>query len=159
MIVFGEKLCENVLKAVPHRHWVFSIPKRLKIYFLYDRNLLKKLSLCVWKVLSAYLKHTVPYEDAEPGVVAAMQSFGDFLEFHPHFHVISSDGCFYGEGSFMVSPAPNARDLENAFRQKYLSSQETPARQVLSHNYPTPVNSKKKAGYLEHFKIAGFIKD
>lgn len=33
-----------MLKAVPHRHWVFSIPKRLRIYFLYDRNLLKKLS-------------------------------------------------------------------------------------------------------------------
>ena len=107
-----------MLKAVPHRHWVFSIPKRLRIYFLYDRKLLKKLSLCVWKVLSAYLKHATPYEDAEPGVVAAIQSFGDFLEFHPHFHVISSDGCFYGEGSFMVSPAPNARDLENAFRQE-----------------------------------------
>ncbi len=118
VIVFGEELCENVLKAVPHRHWVFSIPKRLRIYFLYDRKLLKKLSLCVWKVLSAYLKHATPYEDAEPGVVAAIQSFGDFLEFHPHFHVISSDGCFYGEGSFMVSPAPNARDLENAFRQE-----------------------------------------
>jgi hypothetical protein len=52
-----------VLKAVPHRYWVFSIPKRLRIYFLYDRKLLKKLSLCVWKVLSAYLKHAVPYED------------------------------------------------------------------------------------------------
>jgi hypothetical protein len=30
-------------KDVPHRHWVFSIPKRLRIYFLYDRKLLAKL--------------------------------------------------------------------------------------------------------------------
>jgi hypothetical protein len=118
VIVFGEELCENVLKAVPHRHWVFSIPKRLRIYFLYDRNLLKKLSLCVWKVLSAYLKHAVPYEDAKPGVVAAIQSFGDFFDFHPHLHVISSDGCFYGEGSFRVNPTPIAEDLEDAFRHE-----------------------------------------
>ncbi len=58
-----------------------------------------------------YLKHAAPYEDAKPGVVAAIQSFGDFLDFHPHLHVISSDGCFYGEGSFMVSPTPRCNNL------------------------------------------------
>ena len=30
----GEWLCEEVLKYVPHRQWVFSIPKRLRIYFM-----------------------------------------------------------------------------------------------------------------------------
>jgi hypothetical protein len=57
------------------------------------------------------LKHAAPYEDAEPGAVAAIQSFGDFLEFYSHLHIISSDGCFFGEGSFMVSPALKAEDL------------------------------------------------
>ncbi len=38
VIVFGQELCENILKAVPHRHWVLSIPKRLRIYFMYDRK-------------------------------------------------------------------------------------------------------------------------
>jgi len=55
VVVFGEELCENVLKYVPHRQWVFSIPKRLRIYFMFDRKLLSKLSQCVWKVLSVYL--------------------------------------------------------------------------------------------------------
>jgi ribosomal protein S27E len=48
VVVFGEALCENVLKYVPHRQWVFSIPKRLRIYFMFDRKLLSKLSQCVW---------------------------------------------------------------------------------------------------------------
>ncbi len=43
VVVFGEALCENVLKYVPHRQWVFSIPKRLRIYFMFDRKLLSKL--------------------------------------------------------------------------------------------------------------------
>jgi hypothetical protein len=31
---FGEWLCRYVLKKVPHRHVVFSIPKILRRYFL-----------------------------------------------------------------------------------------------------------------------------
>ena len=57
----------HFLKYVPHRQWVFSIPKRLRIYFMFDRKLLSKLSQCVWKVLSVYLKHAVSDEDADPG--------------------------------------------------------------------------------------------
>ena len=120
VITFGEELCENVLKAVPHRHWVFSIPKRLRIYFLFDRKLLPKLSRCVWNVLKKYLVSMTSYEDASPGAVLAMQTFGDFLDFHPHVHAIVSDGCFYGEGLFMVSPSPLAKDLEEAFRHEVL---------------------------------------
>jgi hypothetical protein len=76
VVVFGEELCENVLKYVPHRQWVFSIPKRLRIYFMFDRSLLAKLSLCAWKVLNLYLTQAVPYDDAKAGAVVAVQSFG-----------------------------------------------------------------------------------
>jgi ribosomal protein S27E len=55
VIEFGEWLCMDVLKFVPHRQWVFSIPKRLRIYFMFDRKLLPKFFLCAWKVLSTYL--------------------------------------------------------------------------------------------------------
>ncbi len=34
VVEFGEYLCEEVLKAVPHRHFIFSIPKMLRRYFL-----------------------------------------------------------------------------------------------------------------------------
>ena len=47
VVEYGEWLITNVLKHVPHRQWVFSIPKRLRIYFMYDRKLLAKLSKCV----------------------------------------------------------------------------------------------------------------
>ncbi len=78
---------------------------------MFDRKLLSKLSQCVWKVLSVYLTHAVSDEDAVAGAVIAIQSFGDFLGFHPHAHVLATDGCFYGEGAFRVSPKPDPRDL------------------------------------------------
>lgn len=118
VIEFGEWLCGEVLKSVPHRQWVFSIPKRLRIYFLYDRRLLAKLSLCGWKVLNRYVKQVVPYDDAKPGAVITVHTFGSFQEFHPHIHILSSDGCFYGNGAFMKSPSPSPKDLEDAFRSE-----------------------------------------
>jgi hypothetical protein len=85
-------------------------------YFMFDRSLLAKLSRCTWKVLNLYLTQAVPYDDAKAGAAVAVQSFGDFQNFHPHAHVLVTDGCFYGEGAFRVNPAPNPKDLEDLFR-------------------------------------------
>ena len=60
----------------------------------------------------------MPEEDAVPGAVIAIQSFGDFLGFNPHLHVLISDGCFYGNGMFKVAPSFDTKDLEKIFRHK-----------------------------------------
>ena len=116
VIEFGEFLYTEVLKQVPHRQWVFSIPKRLRRYFLYDRSLLSQLSRCAWKVLSLYLKQGVSLDDPEPGAVIAVQTFGDFLNFNPHLHIIATDGCFTRDGEFMIGTAPDASSLIDLFR-------------------------------------------
>ncbi len=102
------------------RNWVFSIPKRLRIYFLYDRTLLAKLSKCAWSVITAYLKSTVPGGEAVPGASIAVQTYGDFLNFNPHLHAIVSDGCFLKDGSFQTAPIFMLEDLEEAFQYEVL---------------------------------------
>jgi len=52
------------------------------------------------------LRETVPQRGAVPGVVIAIQTFGDLLGFHPHCHVLCTDGCFYCKGVFRVAPRP-----------------------------------------------------
>jgi hypothetical protein len=118
VVEFGEYLCEEVLKAVPHRHFTFSIPKILRRYFLYDRSLLSDLSRCGWESLKVFFQETLFEEDAVPGAVIAIQSFGDFLGFNPHLHILCSDGCFYGEGMFKVAPRFDTKPLEEIFRHK-----------------------------------------
>jgi hypothetical protein len=120
VVEYSEWLLTNVLKDVPHRQWVFSIPKRLRIYFLYDRKLLAKLSICGWKVLSAYLKSAVPYDGAVPGASIAVQTYGDFQNFNPHLHAIVSDGCFIDDDSFRMAPAFMLENLEEAFQYEVL---------------------------------------
>jgi len=117
VVEFGEYLSTEVLEDVPHRQWVFSLPKRLRVYFMYDRKLLAKLSRCVNDALSDYLKQTVTFEDATPGIVCAVQTFGDFLNFNPHLHIIATDGCFNENNDFMVGLSPKAEDLIPAFKQ------------------------------------------
>jgi ribosomal protein S27E len=92
---FGEWLCREVLKAVPHRHVVLSIPKILRRYFLYDRKLLSELSRCGWEALKSFFKTITRDQKAVSGAVVAIQTFGEFLGFHPHLHILVSDGCFH----------------------------------------------------------------
>ena len=118
---FGEWLCEEVLKAVPHRHFVFSMPKILRRYFLYDRKLLSDLSRCGWEALKALYTTGARDSKAVPGAVVAIQTFGDFpLGFHPHLHILVSDGCFHENNMFSVSPTVYTKTLEQIFRHKVL---------------------------------------
>jgi hypothetical protein len=60
----------------------------------------------------------VPENDTVPGAVIAIQTFGDFLGFNPHCHILCTDGCFYGNGMFRVAPTFKLKDLETIFRHK-----------------------------------------
>jgi hypothetical protein len=120
VIQFGEWLCEEVLKAVPHRHFTFSLPKILRRYFLYDRRLLSDLSRSVWACLEEFFRNAVPGKGVDPGAVIAVQTFGHFLNFNPHCHVLCADGVFYGNGWFKVAPAFDTDPLEKLFQHKVL---------------------------------------
>jgi len=67
-----------------------------------------------------FFQETVPEEDAVLGAVIAIESFGDFLGFNPHVHILCTDGCFYGKGMFRVAPPFDTGDLEKIFQHKLL---------------------------------------
>ena len=53
-----------------------------------------------------------------PCSVIAIQSFGDFLGFSPHCHILVKDGCFYGNDMFRVAFPLKLKKLEAIFRHK-----------------------------------------
>jgi hypothetical protein len=88
-----------------NRHFIFSLPKILRRYFLDYRKLLAALSRCAWESLKVFMYQAVPENDPFPGAVIAAQTFGDFLEFNPHCHILLTDRCFYGDREmFRVAP-------------------------------------------------------
>jgi hypothetical protein len=44
----------------------------------------------------------MPHKQIEPAAVNAIQTFGDFLGFNPHCHMLVADGCFHENGMFSV---------------------------------------------------------
>jgi len=96
---WGEWMREELLLDVPHRQVVFTIPKMLRLFFRYKRKLLNSLCLSAVRTLVRFL-HTATGLELMPGVVAVIQTFGDRINFHPHIHVLMTEGGTAPDGVF-----------------------------------------------------------
>lgn len=83
-----------------HRQVVFTIPKRLRPFFRYDRKLLGELASCAWRALRLYFAACLHDESAVPGAVGFLQTSGELLNFHRHIHLLVSDGGWSPDGTF-----------------------------------------------------------
>jgi hypothetical protein len=88
---WGEWMRETLLVDVPHRQIVFTIPKRLRVFFKFDRRLLGDLCRCALRSLSRYFE-VVAGSALTPGVIAAIQTFGDRINLHMHLHFLMTEG-------------------------------------------------------------------
>jgi Putative transposase len=48
----------------------------------------------------------------------AIDTFGEYLDFHPHVHALVADGLFARSGVFYVMPETGLKPLEEPFRAK-----------------------------------------
>ena len=81
-----------------------TIPKRLRVHTKFDRKLLGKLASCAWTCLKAEAVRLLGREDIVPGMIAAIQTHGELLHWHPHIHVLITCGAFTPEGDFLELP-------------------------------------------------------
>jgi hypothetical protein len=63
--LFGALLTETILFPVPHRHFTLGIPKMLRPYFRFDRDLLKDLCHLAHECLLEYLRTTLDLPDGQ----------------------------------------------------------------------------------------------
>jgi len=121
VVQFGESLRENILYLVPHRQYVFSIPRILRKFFLYNRSLLSNLVRCAADSLLNFLRTTLGLEDGICGAVMTIQTFGDYAKWHPHIRSIIADGLFRENAVFYVMPRIDIKPLAELFRANVLS--------------------------------------
>jgi len=103
-LLTGIHVSEDVCAPVAHRQVVFTIPKRLRIHARFDRKLLGKLSSCAWTCIKAEVRRILKREDVVPGMIAAIQTFGQLAQWHPHLHCLLTCGAFTPEGEFLELP-------------------------------------------------------
>lgn len=59
--------------------WCFTIPKRLRVFFRYDRRLLGELAGCAWRALKVYFAAYFDGADVSPGAAGFLQTSGELL--------------------------------------------------------------------------------
>jgi hypothetical protein len=117
---WGEWMREELLLDVPHRQVVFTIPKMLRLFFRFKRKLLDSLCLSAVRSLTKFL-HTATGFELIPGVVAVIQTFGSRINFHPHIHVLITEGGTAPDGSFHRVPRFHDEVIQEIFTHEVFS--------------------------------------
>ncbi len=117
-LVLALQMAEDVCWPVPYRQYVWTIPKRLRIYFRYDRRLLGRLAPLAWQTVQETFQSVLQRDDVVAGMVAGIQTFGELIHFHPHLHAIVSDGAFTPEGTFLCLPPIETEQVRKRWEEK-----------------------------------------
>jgi hypothetical protein len=96
-------LAEDLLLDLPHRQFVFTIPKILRPYFKSDKRLFGEVSKLIFTLLSDFFALAAGQE-LLCACVVSYQSFGEFARFHPHWHVLVLEGGFTKYDRFVYLP-------------------------------------------------------
>ena len=63
-----------------------------------------------------YLRSALRKPKAHPAILLTLQTFGEYLDFHPHIHALIADGLFTRNGQFHPLHELPLKPLEEIFR-------------------------------------------
>jgi hypothetical protein len=141
-VKFGEHLYDAVLERVPHRHCGFTLPKRLRIFFRYDRELNSILFRAAAEAVDAVL---VPDGKSFPGMILTLQTAGEALNFNPHLHGLLTDGTFDAAGNFAPFADIDTERITEHFRDRVLA--ELVSRGLVTDEVPAQILSQEHSGF------------
>jgi len=118
-LLFSEYLTQEVLLDLPHRQFVFAIPKALRLFFRHDRRLFSEVSRLIYRLIQDFYREAAGTE-LMTGIVIAHQTFGDMLRWNPHFHAIVLEGGFDDEGTFYYIPFNGLDSMIEVFRRRVI---------------------------------------
>lgn len=118
-LLFAEHLTNELLLKLPHRQFVFTMPKALRPFFRHDRRLFSEVSRLIYDILAEFY-HEAAGRLLLTGIVVAHQTFGDMLRWNPHFHAIVLEGGFDGEGTFVYIPFSGLQSMVEVFRRRVI---------------------------------------
>ncbi|MBK8648885.1 MAG: transposase [Gemmatimonadetes bacterium] len=120
LAIWTQWLDTTLLAPVPHRQVVLTIPKRLRAYCLYRRRLLGEIARVAARTVTAAIRTLTGERDLAVGIVVCLQTHGSRANWHPHLHLLVTDGGFRPDGTFVTWPAHDAARLTEAFRRAVL---------------------------------------
>ena len=140
-VKFREHLYDSVLERVPHRHCGFTLPKRIGVFFRYDRSLLDIL----FKAAASAVQNVLGSDTQTPALVLTAQPAGKSLNFNPHLHGLLADGTFDEEGIFTPFATIDTERFAEHFRDRVLA--ELVTRGLITDEVPAQILSQEHSGF------------
>ena len=88
------------------------MPKPLRGIFRKRRKLLHHLFQVSIESLRDWMRTRLDLPDGQIAAIAAVQTFGDYLGFHPHIHILAATGLIDKENHFHLLPVEKRRGPE-----------------------------------------------
>jgi hypothetical protein len=144
----AEWISTHVCHPVPHRQFVFTIPKVLRGIFRKRRRLLTHLFQTATDCLRDHFRTRLDLPKGRLAAAAALHTFGDYLVFHPHLHILAADGLFDEEGRFHCMPTEDLASLTDLFRARFLHALHSA--KLISQTKLADLLSWKHSGFHVH---------
>ena len=139
-VKFAEHIYNEVIEDIPHRHTVFTIPKRLRVFFKYDRVLLSILFKAAWGALCQILG----IDEQELAAIFTVQTAGEALNFHPHLHGLLADG-YWKENVFTRFLEIDLAALTQTFAERVLA--QLHKRELITDDDVAQILSQDRSGF------------
>jgi len=143
-LLFSQYMNERLLLALPHRQFVFTLPKLLRPYFRHNRRLFSEISRIIFAILQEFYTEAAQ-RPVRTGMVLAYQTSGEFLRWNPHFHCLVLEGGFDDRGKFIHLPLGDIQRMSEYFRRviiKFFLKQ-----QLISARVATSLINWKHSGF------------
>lgn len=159
------KNAQERLLSVRHRHLTFSVPSELRLLLFWDRSLLAVVAKAAVQATLEAVGTRCRAHPPMPGVMATVHTYGRDLTWHPHVHVLCTEGGLRKDGVWQpvkIFPAQQYRRLWQHYLltllRKKLKGKPGVCRMLgsLYHRYPDGfivnvmsryVNGKQAAAY------------
>jgi hypothetical protein len=150
-LLFVEYLDEQLLLNLPHRQFVFSIPKALRIFFRHDQRLFGAVSSLLFSLIRQFYRLAAGSPRLVTAAVIAFQPFGDFLRANAHWHAIVLEGGFSHEGRFLFLPIHDTQKFTEAFRRAVMKLLLSKA--LITEEFAATLLCWKNSGFSDDNKV------
>jgi len=127
------------------------MPRLLRGIFRKRRELLLDLSQCAAEAVAEYVRRRLG-QDCRPGIVVSVATAGDLVQWHPHGHLLLTDGAFSNDGAFHALENWDAEAVMKLFRERLLA--RLVERHAISEDLARKFVAWKHPGFSSHIADA-----
>jgi hypothetical protein len=122
----------------------------LRVFFKFKQRLLGDLCRCALRSLIRYFE-VLTGSALTPGVIAAIQTFGDRINLHPHLYFLVTEGGVDEAGVFHKIPRIDDSRLSEIFSHEVLA--DLVRKELLSMEWAERLLAWRQTGFSVHSKI------